>query len=751
MGVGVVWVGGWREGVRVGGDEMGEGNNLRSHVPVDDDDATDRAIAASTTKLASRAMLSLGMLSGVVVEEACSYGPSSCRPNDFSERDCRGVSLRPLQVELGVLTGLGPVVGNEGGVMGRVRLLGSACGMCWGPWESSKCLYRRKKENKLMLCVSSPFHSPHTPHTQPRSARCRSSSSSSPASRSSRRRSIRHFSSRTAFTSCLHPLRPRITPSSSIMWVARRLPAAGSAARSRLLPLHLRALSSAAAAVPSPVPTPSTIIKKLLIANRGEIACRIIRTARKMGIKTVAVYSDVDAKAQFVRMADEAHWIGPSPTTESYLVKEKILAVAKRAGAQALHPGYGFLSENPDFAEMCQTAGVVFVGPPVSALRAMGSKAAAKQIMMDAGVPVTPAYYGEDQEDALLVAEAEKVGYPVMIKAVTGGGGKGMRRVSKAEEFLPALEACRREAMKSFGKDRMLIEKYLVDPRHIELQVFGDSHGNAVHLYERDCSVQRRHQKVLEESPAPGLGEGVREEMGRAAVLAAKAVGYTGAGTVEFLLDPTTGKFYFCEMNTRLQVEHCVTEMVTGVDLVEWQLRVAAGEPLPVVNQGEIHTNGHAIEARIYAENPAKGFLPATGVLKRLRTPKGEAEEGGMEGGGKARVRVETGVVEGDEVSMFYDPMIAKLLTWAPTRGDALRRMTGALREYQIAGLPNNLDFLERCVGHPAFEKGAVTTGFLVEHERDVSIPPPSPPSNHLLALAAHVLVGGREGGREGD
>ena len=469
-----------------------------------------------------------------------------------------------------------------------------------------------------------------------------------------------------------------------------------------------------------------------------------------MGIKTVAVYSDADAKAQFVRMADEAHWIGPSPTTESYLVKEKILAVAKRAGAQALHPGYGFLSENPDFAEMCQEAGVVFVGPPVSALRAMGSKAAAKQIMTDAGVPVTPAYYGEDQDDARLVKEAEKVGYPVMIKAVTGGGGKGMRRVLSASEFLPALEACRREAMKSFGKDRMLIEKYLVDPRHIELQVFGDSHGNAVHLYERDCSVQRRHQKVLEESPAPGLGEGVREEMGRAAVLAAKAVGYTGAGTVEFLLDPTTGKFYFCEMNTRLQVEHCVTEMVTGVDLVEWQLRVAAGEALPVVSQGEITTRGHAIEARIYAENPAKGFLPATGVLKRLRTPKGKAEEGGKEGGGVARVRVETGVVEGDEVSMFYDPMIAKLLTWAPSRGEALRRMRGALQEYQIAGLPNNLEFLERCVGHPAFEKGAVTTGFLVEHEGDVSIPPPSPPSNHLLALAAHVLVGGREGGRAG-
>ncbi|KAM3574061.1 hypothetical protein VYU27_003959 [Nannochloropsis oceanica] len=503
----------------------------------------------------------------------------------------------------------------------------------------------------------------------------------------------------------------------------------------------MRALSSAAAAVRAiPALETSTIIKKLLIANRGEIACRIIRTARKMGIKTVAVYSDADARAQFVQMADEAHWIGPSPTRESYLVKEKILAVAQRAGAQALHPGYGFLSENPDFAEMCQAAGVLFVGPSVSALRAMGSKAAAKQIMTDAGVPVTPSYYGEDQDDARLVAEAEKVGYPVMIKAVTGGGGKGMRRVLSASDFLPALEACRREALKSFGRDRMLIEKYLVDPRHIELQVFGDSHGNAVHLYERDCSVQRRHQKVLEESPAPGLDRGMREEMGRAAVLAAKAVGYTGAGTVEFLVDPVTEAFYFCEMNTRLQVEHCVTEMVTGVDLVEWQLRVAAGEPLPVVKQEEIMTKGHAIEARIYAENPAKGFLPATGFLKRLRTPK--AEEGG--------VRVETGVVEGDEVSMFYDPMIAKLLTWAPTRGEALRKMKGALQEYQIAGLPNNLEFLERCVGHPAFARGAVTTGFLVEHERDVSIPPPSPPSNHLVALAAHALVEGREGGTRG-
>lgn len=487
-------------------------------------------------------------------------------------------------------------------------------------------------------------------------------------------------------------------------------------------------------------PPSSKPFTKLLIANRGEIACRIIRTARKMGIKTVAVYSDADARSQFVRMADEAHWIGPSPTTESYLVKEKILEVAKRAGVQALHPGYGFLSENPDFAEMCQSAGVVFVGPPVPALRSMGSKAAAKRIMTEAGVPVTPAYYGEDQDDARLLAEAEKVGYPVMIKAVTGGGGKGMRRVMAAADFIPALEACRREALKSFGRDRMLIEKYLVNPRHIELQVFGDRHGNAVHLHERDCSVQRRHQKVLEESPAPGLGEAIREEMGRAAVLAAKAVGYTGAGTVEFLLDPASQRFYFCEMNTRLQVEHCVTEMVTGVDLVEWQLRVAAGEPLPVREQADIRARGHAIEARIYAENPAKGFLPATGSLKRLRTPV--SEEG--------VVRVETGVVEGDEVSMYYDPMIAKLLTWAPSRPEALRRMARVLRDYQIAGLPNNLEFLERCVGHPAFERGGVTTGFLVEYEADVSIPPPSPPSPHLLALAAYALTQQREAPRGG-
>ena len=494
-------------------------------------------------------------------------------------------------------------------------------------------------------------------------------------------------------------------------------------------PSRPRALATAAA---------PTSFDKVLIANRGEIACRIIRTARKMGIKTVAVYSDADATAQFVKMADEAHHIGPSPTTESYLVKEKILAVAQRSGAQALHPGYGFLSENAEFAEMCQQAGVTFIGPPLSALRSMGSKATAKQIMTDAGVPVTPAYYGEDQADARLVAEAERVGYPVMIKAVNGGGGKGMRRVLQPEDFLPALEACRREAMKSFGRDRMLIEKYLVDPRHIELQVFGDSQGNAVHLYERDCSVQRRHQKVLEESSAPGLSDELRHAMGHAAVLAAKAVGYTGAGTVEFLLDPATQQFYFCEMNTRLQVEHCVTEMVTGVDLVEWQLRVAAGEPLPVADQAAIQTRGHAIEARVYAENPAKGFLPATGTLKRLRTP---APEEGV-------VRVETGVVEGDAVSMFYDPMIAKLLAWAPNRREALRKMAVALREYQIAGLPNNLEFLERCVEHPMFVQGGVTTGFLVEHEADVSIPPPSAPSPHLLALAAHRLLLSREAPR---
>ncbi len=448
---------------------------------------------------------------------------------------------------------------------------------------------------------------------------------------------------------------------------------------------------------------------KILIANRGEIACRVIKTARRMGIRTVAVYSEADAGARHVRLADEAVCIGPAAARESYLVIDKIIAACKATGAQAVHPGYGFLSENEEFAEACVANGVVFIGPPVSAIRAMGSKSEAKKLMEKAGVPLTPGYHGDDQEPAFLKQQADQIGYPVLIKAAAGGGGKGMRAVSKSEEFLDALASCKREASSSFGDDHVLIEKYLQRPRHIEIQVFGDSHGNCVYLFERDCSVQRRHQKVLEEAPAPGMSPERRAAMGKAAVDAAKAVGYVGAGTVEFIVNQD-GTFYFMEMNTRLQVEHPVTEMITGLDLVEWQLKVGAGETLPLA-QEQLAIRGHALEARIYAEDPDKGFLPSTGRLLHLAPPVESLH-----------VRIDTGVEQDDEITPHYDPMIAKLIVWDESRERALARMLQALAEYRVVGVSNNIGFLSRLVACPAFAGADLDTG-LIERERTFLFP----------------------------
>jgi acetyl-CoA carboxylase biotin carboxylase subunit len=458
----------------------------------------------------------------------------------------------------------------------------------------------------------------------------------------------------------------------------------------------------------------AAMFSSLLIANRGEIACRVIRTARRMGLRTVAVYSDADANALHVAMADEAVHIGPAPVRDSYLRADAILAAAKQTGAQAIHPGYGFLSENAEFAEACATAGIIFVGPPASAIRAMGLKDRAKALMAKAGVAVVPGYLGEDQSAKHLAAEAGKIGYPVLIKAVAGGGGKGMRRVDDARDFAAALEGAQREGQSSFGDARVLIEKYITRPRHIEMQVFGDSQGNVVHLFERDCSLQRRHQKVIEEATAPGMPEAMRKAMGEAAVKAAKAVGYVGAGTIEFIADASEGlkadRFWFMEMNTRLQVEHPVTEAVTGYDLVEWQLRVASGEKLPAT-QSEIHAKGHAIEARLYAEDPRSGFLPSIGKLERLRLPDGE------------RIRVDTGVREGDSVSPFYDPMIAKVIAWDATRKGAAEKLADALSSTEIAGVKTNNAFLIRCLRHPDFLAGDVDTGFIARYEGDLLHP----------------------------
>ena len=470
------------------------------------------------------------------------------------------------------------------------------------------------------------------------------------------------------------------------------------------------------------------MFKKILIANRGEIACRVIRTARRMGVATVAVYSEADANARHVRMADEAVLIGPAAARESYLVASKILEAAKATGAEAVHPGYGFLSENADFSEACAQAGIVFIGPPASAIRAMGSKSASKQLMEKAGVPLTPGYHGDDQDPKLLAREAGQIGYPVLIKASAGGGGKGMRRVDAAADFDAALASCKREATNSFGDDHVLVEKYILKPRHIEIQVFGDTKGNVVYLFERDCSVQRRHQKVLEEAPAPGMTPERRAAMGKAAVDAARAVGYVGAGTVEFIANQD-GSFYFMEMNTRLQVEHPVTEMITGLDLVEWQLRVASGEALPM-RQEQLAIDGHALEARIYAENPDNGFLPSTGKLVHLAPPV-ESDT----------IRVDTGVEQGDEITPFYDPMIAKLIVWGEDRRQALARMRQALAQYRVVGVANNVEFLARLVSVPSFANADLDTG-LIEREEALLFPPDSgvPGDVWLVATLAELL-----------
>ncbi|GAB9471504.1 Acetyl-coa carboxylase, biotin carboxylase subunit [Globisporangium polare] len=467
--------------------------------------------------------------------------------------------------------------------------------------------------------------------------------------------------------------------------------------------------------------------RKILIANRGEIALRVIRSAQKLNIETVAVYSDADVNSQHVKQATEAYRLGPAPANESYLNYEKILEICKLSGAEAVHPGYGFLSENAFFARACADANIEFIGPPVKAIEAMGSKSASKDIMIAAGVPVTPGYHGADQTFETLQAEARKIGYPVLIKAVLGGGGKGMRIVDDEKDLMENLEACQREGKASFGDARVLIEKYLRKPRHVELQVFGDKFGNVVHLFERDCSVQRRHQKVLEEAPAPHMTEALRKKMGDAAVAAAKAVGYVGAGTVEFLLDEDES-FYFMEMNTRLQVEHPVTELITKQDLVELQLKVAAGQELPI-KQEDLKIHGHAIEARIYAENPYNNFLPGSGKLQHVRLPPASDT-----------VRVDTGIIEGDEVSIFYDPMIAKLIVHGKNRQEALDSLIKALHQYQIVGLPTNIEFVARTANHPEFRKGGVDTSFLNKFGDEVLEPLGKFPV-HAKALGAVSLL----------
>jgi 3-methylcrotonyl-CoA carboxylase alpha subunit len=481
------------------------------------------------------------------------------------------------------------------------------------------------------------------------------------------------------------------------------------------------------------------MFKKILIANRGEIACRVAATARRMGIKTVAVYSEADADSKHVAVCDEAVLIGPAAAKESYLCGDKIIAVALATGAEAVHPGYGFLSENAGFAEACAEAGLVFIGPPASAMRAMGSKSAAKSLMEEAGVPLVPGYHGEQQDPGFLQQQGDRIGYPLLLKASAGGGGKGMRVIEKPEDFKAALASCKREAISSFGDDQVLVEKYLARPRHIEIQVFADIHGNCVYLHERDCSVQRRHQKVLEEAPAPGMSPERRAAMGEAAVAAAKAVGYVGAGTVEFIANQD-GSFYFMEMNTRLQVEHPVTEMITGTDLVEWQVRVAAGQPLPKA-QAELAIHGHAIEARIYAENPEKGFLPSIGSVRHMDTPQAVSFElGGTPGGAPAAVRIDSGVREGDAISPFYDPMIAKLIVWGADRAQALARMSQALAEFQIVGLATNIAFLKRLVEGSAFAAAELDTG-LIERNAASLFPEPKAAPVGALALAAVALI----------
>jgi 3-methylcrotonyl-CoA carboxylase alpha subunit len=472
------------------------------------------------------------------------------------------------------------------------------------------------------------------------------------------------------------------------------------------------------------------MFQKILIANRGEIACRIIRTAKRMGMSTVAVYSDADVGALHVEMADEAVRLGPAAAQESYLSIERIVAASQRTGADAIHPGYGFLSENADFAEAAEAAGIVFIGPQPASIRAMGLKDAAKALMEQSGVPVVPGYHGDERDGGFLADQASLIGYPMLIKARAGGGGKGMRRVEHEEDFAEALDAARREARAAFGDDGVLLERCLLQPRHIEVQIFGDRHGNVVHLFERDCSLQRRHQKVIEEAPAPGMTAEMRRAMGDAAVRAARTIGYRGAGTVEFIVDVSNGllpdRFYFMEMNTRLQVEHPVTEAITGVDLVEWQLRVAAGEPLPK-KQSELEIGGWAFEARIYAEDAAKGFLPATGTIGQLRFP--------ADG-----VRIDAGVRSGDAVSAHYDPLIAKLIVHGLNRTEALSRLTKALRASDITGLTTNLDFLARLSAQDEFVAGHPDTG-LIDRNIDL-LKTVEPPADTAIAIAAVLSLG---------
>ena len=490
----------------------------------------------------------------------------------------------------------------------------------------------------------------------------------------------------------------------------------------------------------------AVMFSKILIANRGEIACRVAATARRMGIRTVAVYSDADAQARHVHACDEAVRLGPAEPAQSYLRGDLVIEAARATGARAIHPGYGFLSENEAFAQACADAGLVFIGPPAAAIRAMGLKAESKRLMEQAGVPLVPGYHGADQEAQHLKQEAARIGYPVLIKASAGGGGKGMRVVASPDEFDAALASCRREALASFGNEAVLIERYLTRPRHVEIQVFGDTHGNLVHLFERDCSVQRRHQKLLEEAPAPGMTEVLRRAMGRAALAAAKAVGYVGAGTVEFIAEPLGDgelRFYFMEMNTRLQVEHPVTEAITGLDLVEWQLRVAAGEPLPLA-QDDLHLHGHAIEARICAENPEAGFLPATGRLEVYRPgPAVEFRNPALSSGSDPApfVRLDAGVREGDEVTPYYDPMLGKLIVWGADRAQALARLDAALAGMHIVGVHHNVDFLRRVAASPSFASAQLDTA-LIEREREALFGAPSlSPEWAAAGVVAHALA----------
>jgi 3-methylcrotonyl-CoA carboxylase alpha subunit len=464
-------------------------------------------------------------------------------------------------------------------------------------------------------------------------------------------------------------------------------------------------------------------INTVLIANRGEIACRIILTLKRMGIRSVAVYSEADRNALHVALADEAHEIGAAPPRESYLNQANILDAAKKSGADAIHPGYGFLSENSSFAEACAKVGVVFIGPPVAAIKAMGSKSEAKALMEKAGVPLVPGYHGADQSLKVLQAAADKIGYPVLIKASAGGGGKGMKVAASAAEFKDALESAQREAKSAFGDDRVLVEKYLQQPRHIEAQIFGDSHGTIIHLFERDCSIQRRHQKVIEEAPAPGLSAKRRAAIGKAAVEAGRTVGYVGAGTVEFIAEGEN--FYFMEMNTRLQVEHPVTEAITGLDLVEWQIKVARGEKLPK-KQDELAINGHSMEVRLYAEDPARDFLPQTGTLRHLRFPE--------------HARVDSGISEGDTVSTHYDPMIAKIITHGADRAEAIARLRRALAATEVGGLATNLEFLQAILRQKDFAAGKVDTGFIERHRAEL-LPEVQPLPVHALALAALAVL----------